>query len=134
MVQFLSNTFGPNWTVKAWGAATALCAFIALNPKSVEFLPDSVESSVVGLASLLTGAGIFGMSAVSKGSKVTGGVVPSTIEAKNRIEDCKDNGACQATPPAKDEVIPRAIPVNPEDAVKYPEAPKPLFDLNDKKS
>jgi hypothetical protein len=122
MNAFFTKHFGPNWSVKAWGAATALCAFIALNPNSVEFLPDTLEKYVVGMASILTGAGIFGMSAVSKGSKVTGGNVAATPEAKDRVENCKPGEVCD---------IPRAIPVDPKDKPLYDDPPKPDFEKKD---
>lgn len=124
---FLTDVFGPNWPVKLWGVVTGLCAFIALNPKSVEFLPDGLEKFTVGIASLMTGAGIIGMGSVTKGSKVTGGAVPATPEAKDRIDKC-EGGNCPLPP---EENIPRALPVNPMDADKYPDASKPLFTVKD---
>lgn len=85
----LEKLFGPSWRTSLWGYVTLLCVTIAANPFSIEFLPDNIEKYIKGIASLI--AIISGGATVNnmKDKQVTGGTVPSTIEAKERVDHDK---------------------------------------------
>lgn len=84
---FMEKYFGVNWRTSFFGYITVIAAAIALNPTSIEFLPDDLEKNIRGVAGLISI--ISGMIAArnTKDKDVTGGTVPSTHEAEKRIDE-----------------------------------------------
>lgn len=89
IIEMIEFIFGPNWRTSLWGSICVTCATISFYPKSVEFLPDQIESFVVGLCGLV--ATVTGYATVlnMKDKNVTGGNIPSTQEAKKRLTNVK---------------------------------------------
>lgn len=50
---FVEKLLGENWRIKIWGGFTALLGFIALNPDSINFLPESIQVYVKGVAGMV---------------------------------------------------------------------------------
>lgn len=84
---FFSETLklGSNWRTSISGSLVVVCGTIALYPDLISFLPDTLESYVLGISKLVAviSGGAFAMNAKDK--QVTGGNVPSTREAKRRV-------------------------------------------------
>jgi hypothetical protein len=83
----MNTLFGANWRTTLSGWIAILASAIAVNPKLVEFLPESIRSTITGVAGLIAvvSGGTFAYSAKDK--QVTGGSVSN---------DKPDSG----TPPA----------------------------------
>lgn len=83
-MQFL-NSLQTNGGTTTTSLLTALFGVLAFQPEMVEFLPDSIEGYVVGTSKILFYVmfAVFGWSV--KGKNVTGGTIPATKEAKDRI-------------------------------------------------
>lgn len=85
--EFLETFFGPNWRTSFYGLVTVASGTIAVSPELVSFLPDSMEGYIVGLSkiiAIITGSAVF---LNTKDKHVTGGIVPSTNEAKDRVNE-----------------------------------------------
>lgn len=95
MKNMLSHLFGPNWRSSTSGILTVVgvsTAFaIHTDPTLISFLPDGMETYVLGISKLVAVVSgiIFALSV--KDSKVTGGTVASTLEAEERIHPHGDN-------------------------------------------
>jgi hypothetical protein len=128
----LKKFLGPNWHVKILGWLTALFTYIALNPNSVEFLPDGLEKNIVGSAKLLMVVAGGATASVIKGSKVTGGSVAATGEAKKRLNGTGDGSFLPEEKTATDssEILVAAA-VDPIDVDEYERIPRPLIILED---
>jgi len=100
MKNMLSKLFGPNWRSSTSGIITVVSvatAFAIHNDNSlVAFLPDHIENYVLGISKLVAVVAgiIFALSV--KDSHVTGGDIPQTVEAKNRIQKIEKNLAEKA--------------------------------------
>lgn len=95
MKHMLSKLFGPNWRSSTSGIITviAITTAVAIHSDNslVSFLPDVLESYILGISKLIavvTGI-IFALTV--KDSHVTGGDTPQTEEAKNRIQKIERN-------------------------------------------
>jgi hypothetical protein len=110
MKEKLKKLMGPNWHVKVLGWFAAGCLYVAMNPSSIEFLPDGLEKFTLGTSKLLVAVAGGAAASVVKGSKVTGGSVPATVEASGRVGPARE----------EDVKAPRALPVDPEDFVDDP--------------
>lgn len=89
IAEFLEGLFGPSWRTTVWGGITVLSILIAAQPDSVAFLPDQIEGYVKGIAGLIAAATGIKFAHETKSKDVTGGNVPATKEAKDRIENVK---------------------------------------------
>ena len=95
MKNMLSQLFGPNWRSSTSGILTVICVSTAFaihtDPTLISFLPDGMETYVLGISKLVAVVSgiIFALSV--KDSRVTGGTVASTIEAEKRIHGDGEN-------------------------------------------
>lgn len=82
-----ASTFLPktNVTTSILGWVAVIAGAIMANPDAISFLPDSIESAIKGISTLV--AFIAGGAFVSsvKNKEVTGGTIPANEEALNRI-------------------------------------------------
>lgn len=90
---FMEGVFGKNWRTSSSGLI-ALFSLITVftiyfEPGLVSFLPDGAEKIVLGICKLTTVVFGFFFVIFAKDSKVTGGTVPQTEEAKDRMEEKK---------------------------------------------
>jgi hypothetical protein len=60
----MEKIFGKNWQTTLWGGIMVICTTISLNPLSIEFLPDSLEYWIKGIAGFI--ALVSGLTFVSK--------------------------------------------------------------------
>lgn len=90
---FMEVIFGKSWRTSSSGliALFSIITIITIytDPSLISFLPDGSEKIVLGICKLTTV--VFGVFFVlcAKDSKVTGGSVPQTDEAKERIDEKK---------------------------------------------
>ena len=100
MKHMLSKLFGPNWRTSTSGVVTVIAvttAFVIHGDNSlVAFLPDKVEEFIVGLSKLIAVVSGVIFALTVKDSHVTGGDVPQTVEAKDRIQKIQRNLAEKA--------------------------------------
>lgn len=74
----MSKLFGANWWTTLWGSITAIAGVISAKPDLVAFLPDRYETTVSGIAALITAvSGIIFAHGV-KSKEVTGGTIQQT--------------------------------------------------------
>jgi hypothetical protein len=89
MINILNKIFGPNWKTSTTGIVTVVAiagaAAIQADNSLVSFLPDNAEKYIIGISKLIaviTGI-IFALNV--KDSNVTGGTIPQTTEAVERL-------------------------------------------------
>jgi hypothetical protein len=75
----VSKLFGANWQTSLWGFITLVAGAISLNPHLTDFLPDSINGYVKGLAGVIAfiSGGAFALKVKDK--NVTGGSVQQTV-------------------------------------------------------
>ena len=100
MKNMLSKLFGPNWRSSTSGIITVISVATAFAIHSdnslVAFLPDNIETYVLGISKLVAiVAGII-FALVVKDSHVTGGDIPQTVEAEKRVQRIQRNLAQKA--------------------------------------
>ena len=85
----MTKIFGANWRTSVFGGGALLFGGLSTQPDLFSFLTPEHAAWIMGVSKLL--AYIFGTLFVfaCKDGKVTGGTVPSTLEAVKRVEDEK---------------------------------------------
>jgi len=95
MKHMLSKLFGPNWRSSTSGIITVVAvttAFVIHSDNSIiSFLPDNLEKYIVGFAKLIAVVSGVIFALTVKDSHVTGGDIPQTEEAKDRIQKIERN-------------------------------------------
>ena len=85
----LANLFGPNWRSSTSGILTvvAVATAVAIHSDNslVAFLPDKLESYVLGISKLIAVVSGIVFALTVKDANVTGGKVAQTKEAKKRV-------------------------------------------------
>ncbi|NBP00122.1 MAG: hypothetical protein EBU90_08315 [Proteobacteria bacterium] len=85
----LEKIFGPNWRSSTSGLVTvfAIVTAFAIHGDNtlVSFLPDKIEEYIVGFSKLIAVVSGIIFALTVKDSKVTGGSIPQTVEAENRL-------------------------------------------------
>ena len=89
MKNMLANLFGPNWRSSTSGILTvvAVATAVAIHSDNslVAFLPDKLESYVLGISKLIAVVSGIVFALTVKDANVTGGKVAQTKEAKKRV-------------------------------------------------
>jgi hypothetical protein len=75
----MSKLFGANWQTTMWGFITLAAGAISLNPHLTDFLPDSVNGYVKGIAGIIAVISGGAFSLKVKDKNVTGGSVAQTV-------------------------------------------------------
>ena len=95
MKNMLSKLFGPNWRSSTSGIVTVIAVTTAIaihsDPSLVAFLPDQAETYIIGISKLVAIVSGIIFALTVKDANVTGGTVPSTTEAEERIHQNGEN-------------------------------------------
>lgn len=90
MKNMLIALFGPNWRSSTSGILTVIAVTTAVAIHSdnslVAFLPDGMETYVVGISKLIAVVSGIVFALTVKDAAVTGGKIAQTKEAKKRIK------------------------------------------------
>jgi len=96
MKNMLANLFGPNWRSSTSGILTvvAVATAVAIHSDNslVAFLPDGVETYVLGISKLIAVVSGIIFALTVKDANVTGGKVAQTKEAKKRVTNQNGEG------------------------------------------
>ena len=94
MRNMLINLFGQNWRSSTSGILTvvAVATAVAIHADNslVTFLPDGLETYVLGISKLIAVVSGIVFALTVKDANVTGGKIPQTKEAKKRVTN--ENG------------------------------------------
>lgn len=92
----LSAIFGPNWRSSTSGILTvvAVATAVAIHSDNslVAFLPDYIETYVLGISKLVAVVSGIVFALTVKDAKVTGGKIAQTKEARKRITNQNGEG------------------------------------------
>jgi len=93
MKNMLATLFGPNWRSSTSGILTvvAVATAVAIHSDNslVAFLPDGMETYVVGISKLVAVVSGIIFALTVKDAAVTGGKIAQTQEAKKRVNKSK---------------------------------------------
>ena len=93
MKNMLANLFGANWRSSTSGILTvvAVATAVAIHSDNslVAFLPDGLESYILGISKLIAVVSGIIFALTVKDATVTGGTVAQTIEAEERAKSEK---------------------------------------------